>query len=36
MFNDRPPWTSPLPLHLQDLGTSRWQLGYEIYVGTFA
>jgi hypothetical protein len=26
------PWASPLPLHLQDLGTSRWQLKIEGYI----
>jgi hypothetical protein len=27
---------STLPLNSQDIGTSRWQLREEIYVGTFA
>jgi hypothetical protein len=26
----------PLPLNSQDIGTSRWQFGDEIYVGNLA
>jgi hypothetical protein len=33
---NRPPQPLTLPLNPQDLGTSRWQLGREIYVGTIA
>jgi hypothetical protein len=30
------PWALTPPLISQDFGTSRWQLGDEIYVGAFA
>jgi hypothetical protein len=31
-----PPQALTLLLNSQDIGTSRWQLGDEIYVGTIA